>query len=101
MRGWLLAAALVLPGCSVILDFDPEGLACTADAKCSEGFTCAKNNTCLPSGHPDTLCTPACSAIETCIRGACLPICDGRACGAGSTCISGRCEAFKRDQKLG
>lgn len=95
------AVALALGGCSLILDFDKAGLACDVNGICEEGYTCTALNTCMPTGHPDTLCGEGCGPLETCFKARCMPICDGRACPAGSYCSDGECRTAKRDKKLG
>lgn len=97
----LLLGVLLSGGCSLYLDFDPEGLACDAQGRCRAGYVCNGENECMAEGHPSTLCKPECGPLSVCERASCRPICDGRACEAGSSCVDGACVRNPRELTIG
>jgi len=50
---WMIAMLSLLPGCSLLVDFDPEGQPCDAKNQCLPGYQCV-NNACVSTGaKPD------------------------------------------------
>jgi hypothetical protein len=88
-----LAVAAGLAGCSLLLDFDPEGSPCDIDGECLPDYVCDKQKRCVRAGSAP--CDPACGPLEKCLAGTCTPVCelDGklRGCPAGEGCTNGAC----------
>jgi hypothetical protein len=85
-------AAVLLGGCSLALDSGVQGHSCGPDGACLGGYVCSAANICVT---PDkAACNPGCSAIETCYKQQCIPVCAGRSCAAGMSCSEGVCQAL-------
>lgn len=44
---WLLVVVSLLSGCSLLVDFDPEGQPCGDGGTCLEGYDCNSQNVCV------------------------------------------------------
>ena len=102
--------------CTVMLDWEPEGLPCSEEWECSDGYSCRvnecvslasvnKNDTCTETdqcinGHicspePPRICTTSCESFMTgddCIEEYCMPVSDpavGGICVPGDGCEDG------------
>lgn len=75
----LLVAAL--SGCSLLLDYDVDGLPCDNLDGCLEGYYCGPDRTCIPIGSDGS--------------------CDAIACGAGRWCTDGACRDASTSGQLG
>ncbi|MDY7228498.1 hypothetical protein [Hyalangium rubrum] len=61
---WL--AALCLSGCSLLLDFDPEGQPCDSQNRCLEGYTCQAQVCVSSPGADGGTGANACDTPEGC-----------------------------------
>ena len=105
--------------CTVMLDWEPEGLPCSEEWLCTDGYSCRvnecvtlasvdKNDTCTDTdqcigGHicspePPRICTTSCESFMTgddCVEEYCMPVADpaiGGICIPGDGCVQGGCE---------
>jgi hypothetical protein len=92
-------AALAGAACTLVLDYDKEGLPCDAANECLDGYVCDAKNLCVPKDVGD--CRPACGAFQTCFKSECVPTCDKRPCGAAQYCKDGSCLQLPGDHGLG
>ena len=105
-----LPVALVISGCSLLVQFDPESQPCDADRLCLPGYLCGADNKCRSvdggGGIGDgggqcvareTQCTNGndddCDGVTDCADTDCLnAMCnDGDACTVGEACSNGTC----------
>lgn len=85
----LAAATFAASACSLLLDFDQDGLPCDASNGCLEGFACVDGQCVAASERPEGC--GSCAAGFSCepSSGECRPEgCDVRACAAGSRCTA-------------
>ena len=97
-------AALAGAGCSLLVNFDPEGKPCGAGDVCRTGFTCSPEGTCVKStatGDGGTVtpdagtvtdeCGGKCTAAQKCLKTQkrCAEGCDALVCAAGAVCAKG------------
>ncbi|MFZ5467959.1 MAG: hypothetical protein ACOZIN_00865 [Myxococcota bacterium] len=84
-RLFFIAAMLAASACSLLLNFDPEGLPCD-NGRCAEGYGCVQN-VCVKGGPVDAC--GGCATGERCGADSkhCLPnTCEFRKCGIGQYC---------------